>query len=190
MDGPPVRDRRETTAGLTLGMPSATLVAMDPSRTPWEDVAELLRTQRQMARLSLRHLAKMTHVSDSYLSQVERGLYEPSPEVLKAIAARSNLPVSSLYERLGWLDDERDHDEEDSVPGVEEAIEADEALRRSEAGPAGDVPDARRIGLTPRDTSHAQIAPSDPRRSYCCAGDRRGMREAGALDIPSDCVAY
>ena len=54
-----------------LGMPSATLVAMDPSRTPWEDVAELLRTQRQMARLSLRHLAKMTHVSDSYLSQVD-----------------------------------------------------------------------------------------------------------------------
>jgi transcriptional regulator with XRE-family HTH domain len=101
---------------------------MDPSRTPWEDVAELLRTQRQMARLSLRHLAKMTHVSDSYLSQVERGLYEPSPEVLKAIADALNLPVSSLYERLGWLDDERDHDEDNGVPGVEEAIEADEKL--------------------------------------------------------------
>ena len=27
---------------------------MDPSGTPWADVAELLRTQRQMARLSLR----------------------------------------------------------------------------------------------------------------------------------------
>ena len=100
---------------------------MDPSRRPWEDVAELLRTQRQMARLSLRHLAKMTHVSDSYLSQVERGLYEPSPEVLKAIADALNLPVSSLYERLGWLDDER-NGEEDAVPGVEEAIEADQKL--------------------------------------------------------------
>jgi transcriptional regulator with XRE-family HTH domain len=128
MDGPPglvvVRLRRR----LALGMPSARLAVMDPTRTPWEDVAELLRTQRQMARLSLRHLAKMTHVSDSYLSQVERGLYEPSPEVLKAIADALHLPVSSLYERLGWLDDERDGGEDDGVPGVEEAIEADERL--------------------------------------------------------------
>jgi transcriptional regulator with XRE-family HTH domain len=100
---------------------------MDASREPWADVAELLRTQRQMARLSLRHLAKMTHVSDSYLSQVERGLYEPSPEVLKSIADALNLPVSSLYERLGWLDDEPDDGPAD-VPGVEEAIEADAKL--------------------------------------------------------------
>ena len=111
-----------------LGMPSGTLRAVDDPRRQWADVAELLRTQRQIARLSLRHLAKMTHVSDSYLSQVERGLYEPSPEVLKAIADALNLPVSSLYERLGWLDDERDHAQDDSVPGVEEAIEADEKL--------------------------------------------------------------
>lgn len=97
---------------------------MDASPDPWADVAELLRTQRQMARLSLRHLAKMTHVSDSYLSQVERGLYEPSPEVLKSIADALDLPVSSLYERLGWLDDEPG----DPVPGVEEAIEADAKL--------------------------------------------------------------
>ena len=98
---------------------------MDASREPWADVAELLRTQRQMARLSLRHLAKMTHVSDSYLSQVERGLYEPSPEVLKSIADALNLPISSLYERLGWLDDESDRPD---TPGVEQAIEADDKL--------------------------------------------------------------
>jgi len=100
---------------------------MDASREPWADVAELLRTQRQVARLSLRHLAKMTHVSDSYLSQVERGLYEPSPEVLKSIADALNLPISSLYERLGWLDDEPAGDRS-VTPGVEQAIEADDKL--------------------------------------------------------------
>ena len=93
----------------------------------WSDVAEILRAQRKVARLSLRHLANITHVSDSYLSQVERGLYEPSPEVLKAIAHALNLPLASLYERLGWLDDDED-DEARAVQGVEAAITADERL--------------------------------------------------------------
>lgn len=109
-----------------LGTPSGTLPAVDDPRRQWADVAELLRTQRQLARLSLRHLAKMTSVSDSYLSQVERGLYEPSPEVLKSIAEALNIPINGLYERLGWLDDDPEADA--AVPGVEEAIDADEQL--------------------------------------------------------------
>jgi len=103
---------------------------MDDPRRQWADVAELLRTQRQLARLSLRHLAKMTSVSDSYLSQVERGLYEPSPEVLKSIAEALNIPISGLYERLGWLDD--DPAAGTAVPGVEQAIDADEQLTKAQ----------------------------------------------------------
>jgi transcriptional regulator with XRE-family HTH domain len=99
---------------------------VDDARHQWADVAELLRTQRQLARVSLRHLAKMTSVSDSYLSQVERGLYEPSPEVLKSIAEALNIPINGLYERLGWLDDDRAADA--VVPGVEAAIDADDQL--------------------------------------------------------------
>jgi transcriptional regulator with XRE-family HTH domain len=102
---------------------------MDDPRRQWADVAELLRTQRQLARLSLRHLAKMTSVSDSYLSQVERGLYEPSPEVLKSIAEALNIPINSLYERLGWLDDPAAGT---AVPGVEEAIDADQQLTKAQ----------------------------------------------------------
>jgi transcriptional regulator with XRE-family HTH domain len=103
---------------------------MDDPRRQWADVAELLRTQRQLARLSLRHLAKMTSVSDSYLSQVERGLYEPSPEVLKSIAEALNIPISGLYERLGWLDD--DPAAGTTVPGVEQAIDADQQLTKAQ----------------------------------------------------------
>ena len=113
-----------------LGRPSGTLRAVDDPRRQWADVAELLRTQRQLARLSLRHLAKMTSVSDSYLSQVERGLYEPSPEVLKSIAEALNIPISGLYERLGWLDD--DPAAGTAVPGVEEAIDADQQLTKAQ----------------------------------------------------------
>ncbi|HEY8093180.1 MAG TPA: helix-turn-helix transcriptional regulator [Acidimicrobiales bacterium] len=102
---------------------------MDDPRRQWADVAEMLRTQRQLARLSLRHLAKMTSVSDSYLSQVERGPYEPSPEVLKSIAEALNIPINSLYERLGWLDDPAAGT---AVPGVEEAIDADEQLTKAQ----------------------------------------------------------
>ena len=113
-----------------LGAPSGTLRAVDDARRQWADVAELLRTQRQLARLSLRHLAKMTSVSDSYLSQVERGLYEPSPEVLKSIAEALNIPINGLYERLGWLDD--DPAAATAVPGVEESIDADQQLTKAQ----------------------------------------------------------
>ena len=36
---------------------------------------EFVRAQRQLAHVSLRNLAKMSGVSDSYLSQIERGNY-------------------------------------------------------------------------------------------------------------------
>lgn len=112
-------------------------------RPPWEEVAAVLREQRTRAELSLRRLASMTQVSDSYLSQIERGLYEPSPEVLKSIARALNLPLRALYEQLGWLDaeDEGDGTDDDSgdrstgeggPPSVVEAIEADERLNEAQ----------------------------------------------------------
>jgi transcriptional regulator with XRE-family HTH domain len=102
---------------------------MDKIRPQWADVAEVLRNQRRLAQLSLRHLAKLTHVSDSYLSQIERGLHEPSPEVLKSIAAALNLPLNGLYERLGWLDKEsKDTTVPPAAPSVIEAVNADTRL--------------------------------------------------------------
>ena len=113
----------------------------------------------------------MTHVSDSYLSQVERGLYEPSPEVLKSIADALNLPISSLYERLGWLDDEPDGARRE-VPGVEQAIEADEKLTWPRSEPCWRC-----------------IAPSSERPEGAHRrGEGRQARQV--LDLPSSCVAY
>ena len=42
----------------------------------------------------------MTKGSDSYLSQVERGLYQPSPVVLSAIARGLGISPEALFP--GW----------------------------------------------------------------------------------------
>jgi transcriptional regulator with XRE-family HTH domain len=90
----------------------------------WATLAPFLRAQRQMARLSLRALAQLTGVSDSYLSQVERGLHQPSPEVLKAMAGALGVSATTLYERMGWIET----DEPEAREGVELAIERDPRL--------------------------------------------------------------
>ncbi len=101
----------------------------------WPDIAAYLRAQRQLARLSLRHLARLTNVSDSYLSQVERGLYQPSPEILKSWAGALGIPANRLYERMGWLDpgdpprdDSAGHDDD----SVQRAVEQDRRLTASQ----------------------------------------------------------
>ena len=48
--------------------------------------ASYLRSQRQLAQLSLRQLAELTKVSNPYLSQIERGLHQPSINVIKSLA--------------------------------------------------------------------------------------------------------
>lgn len=77
-----------------------------------------------MAQLSLRDMARATGVSDSYLSQIERGQHRPSAEVLKALADALQLSASSLYTQVGLLDEDLDSD----APTVEEAIRTDPRL--------------------------------------------------------------
>ena len=62
-----------------------------------------IRAQRQMANLSLRELSAMTEVSNPYLSQVERGLSEPSARVLKSIAQALNLSAEALFAQAGFM---------------------------------------------------------------------------------------
>jgi len=54
-------------------------VASDGPGKAWLDaLGALIRDQRVTAGLSLRELAERTKVSNAYLSQIERGLHEPS----------------------------------------------------------------------------------------------------------------
>jgi transcriptional regulator with XRE-family HTH domain len=81
-----------------------------PSRDPWRDQLEglgsFIRSQRRLANLSLRQLAELTDVSNPYLSQIERGLHEPSVRVLKSIARALNVSAETLLSQAGLLEDE------------------------------------------------------------------------------------
>ena len=64
-------------------------------------LGEYIRLQRQMADLSLRGMAQLTKVSNAYLSQIERGLHQPSLRVLQAIAEALNIPADTLLAQAG-----------------------------------------------------------------------------------------
>ena len=76
----------------------------DPWKSQLEALGALLRAQRVAAELSLRELSERTNVSNAYLSQLERGLHEPSLTVLRAIAAALGVPLGSLLDRAGLLE--------------------------------------------------------------------------------------
>ena len=68
---------------------------------PLGGLGSYIRMQRQLADLSLRQLADMTKVSNAYLSQVERGLHQPSLRVLRSIADALNLSSDTLLSQAG-----------------------------------------------------------------------------------------
>jgi transcriptional regulator with XRE-family HTH domain len=91
-------------------------------------LGEFIRTQRSLARLSLRELAGLTDLSNAYLSQVERGLHEPSVRVLKAIAEALDLSAETLLAQAGLLRDGEARSEGASVERTEATIRADPTL--------------------------------------------------------------
>jgi transcriptional regulator with XRE-family HTH domain len=96
-------------AGASRPAPSQALEVLMPE--PWDSQREALgtfiRTQRKMANLSLRQLAEMTSLSNPYLSQVERGLHQPSVRVLKLISDALNVSAETLLAQAGLLDGSR-----------------------------------------------------------------------------------
>ena len=91
-----------------------------------EALGKFIRTQRTLARLSLRELAALTDLSNAYLSQVERGLHQPSMRVLKSLAEAFQLSTETLLEQAGILDE---HEPASDRPlDVARAIRADPRL--------------------------------------------------------------
>jgi transcriptional regulator with XRE-family HTH domain len=76
----------------------------DSWRSQMAALGAFIRTQRALAGLSLRDLGERTEVSNAYLSQIERGLHEPSIRVLHSIAAALGLPLDLLLAHAGLLE--------------------------------------------------------------------------------------
>jgi transcriptional regulator with XRE-family HTH domain len=87
------------------------------------DVGEMIKSQREVARMSVRRLAELAGVSNPYLSQIERGLRKPSADILQQIAKALQISAESLYERAGFLSPS-----DRPRVGVREAIAADREL--------------------------------------------------------------
>ena len=104
-----------------------------------EALGAFIHEQRKRANLSLRQLAELTKLSNPYLSQVERGLHQPSVRVLKAISDALNLSAETMLAQAGLLDamtatgtdgtaDGTAAGEKQAVPDTGDAIRADPRL--------------------------------------------------------------
>lgn len=92
-------------------------------------LGEFIRSQRELQELSMRQLADLVGISNPYLSQIERGLREPSEKVLGAIAQNLQLSADVLHEHDGRGAADADESE---ASAVVEAIRADPRLTARE----------------------------------------------------------
>ena len=86
------------------------------------ELGGFIRSQREVARISVRRLAELADVSNPYLSQIERGLRKPSADILQQIAKALQISAESLYVRAGILDPDQD-----VVVSVVDAVHRDQA---------------------------------------------------------------
>ncbi len=99
----------------------------DPWSPQLQALGAYIRTQRQLADLSLRQMAELAEVSNPYLSQIERGMHQPSVRVLKSIARALNVSAESLLTQAGLLEEAQDGPD-GKASGVEAAIRSDPRL--------------------------------------------------------------
>jgi transcriptional regulator with XRE-family HTH domain len=132
-------------------------------------LGEIIRRQRELQALSMRQFARTVGISNPYLSQIERGLREPSEQVLQAIADSLQTSVDVLYKQAGVP-----HDEDGAEPAVIVAIRADPVLTARQRSALLEVYEA----FTGR---------SGPRRRRSASARTRGeASEASASEAPRD----
>jgi len=89
-----------------------------------------IRDKRKRANMSLRQLAERTKLSNPYLSQIERGLHQPSVRVIRLISDALNVSTETLLAQAGLLH----RDAASSAPAatgnsdIESAIQAEQRL--------------------------------------------------------------
>jgi len=127
----------KTTSALLMpelpAFPGVMSVEAAPNESTDEAPGNLLRSfiraQRQFANLSLRQLSALAEVSNPYLSQVERGLHEPSLHVLRSIAEALNVSTETLLEYAGLIDHDETAEEKDAT---DRAIRSDRRLTEAQ----------------------------------------------------------
>jgi transcriptional regulator with XRE-family HTH domain len=104
-------------------------MAQDPISGQVEALGQLIHAQRKLAKLSLRELAALSDLSNAYVSQVERGLHQPSIRVLTQLARALGVPPETLLRQAGLLDDDPPTPEGAPAAGATEPSSAEAAIR-------------------------------------------------------------
>ncbi len=93
-----------------------------------EAFGAFVRSQRKLANLTLRQLAELTSLSNPYLSELERGMHQPSVRVLKQLADALNVSAEMLLAEAGLIRRAAGGDPTAADSGVEHAIRIDATL--------------------------------------------------------------
>jgi len=75
----------------------------DPWGQQMEAMGAFIRNQRKLANLSLRQLAELTSLSNAYLSQLERGMHQPSVRVLQLLSGALDVSAEMLLAQAGLV---------------------------------------------------------------------------------------
>jgi transcriptional regulator with XRE-family HTH domain len=93
-----------------------------------EAFGAFVRSQRKLAKLTLRQLAELTSLSNPYLSELERGMHQPSVRVLKQLSDALNVSAEMLLAHAGLVDRDSKSEASGDASGVEHAIRTDITL--------------------------------------------------------------
>ncbi len=110
-------------------------MAQDPWSEQVEALGRFIHAQRKLAKLSLRELATLSEISNAYLSQLERGLHQPSMRVVTQVARALGMPPETLLSQAGLLDDAEPAGSTGSATeprSAEAAIRADPGLTEAQ----------------------------------------------------------
>jgi transcriptional regulator with XRE-family HTH domain len=123
-------------------------------------LGEIIRRQRELSEMSMRQFAGMVGISNPYMSQIERGLREPSEKVLEEIARHLDVSADALYEQAGMSDAP-----EDETVGVRAAIREDPRLSARQRRALLEIYDAFAGPEAPRRRRGRASGPADTNAS-------------------------
>src|SRR6516164_6426635 len=132
--GGPIRGRRAAHCSVLLAQGrvlGGEMTVTDAWDAQMKALGSFIRSQRKLANLSLRQLADLTSLSNPYLSQIERGLHQPSVRVLRLLADALNVSAETLLAEAGLLEHGADAargEAESGTGAVESVIRADAKL--------------------------------------------------------------
>jgi len=99
-----------------------------------EAFGAFIRSQRKLANLTLRQLGELTSLSNPYLSELERGMHQPTVRVLRQLSDALNVSAEILLAQAGLLDPDLSTEtgSEHAPDSVERAIRTDPQLDQSQ----------------------------------------------------------